>query len=77
MIIMSELLRKAFEKLEKELPESEQDALGKWFLSMLKTDERAWLAQFQASADELEKLADKVLAEYAAGETELLDRKRL
>lgn len=77
MIIMSELLRKAFEKLEKELPEHEQEMLGKWFLSMLETDERVWLAQFQASADKLEKLADKVLAEYAAGETELLDRKRL
>lgn len=74
---MSELLRKALEKLEKELPEHEQDAIGKYFLSMLESDEHLWLAQFKASADQLEKLADKVLAEYAAGETELLDRKRL
>jgi hypothetical protein len=74
---MSEVLRRAFEKLERELPEHEQDALGRLFLSMEETDERAWVAQFQASADALAKLADKVLAEYAAGETELLDRKRL
>ena len=77
MIIMSDLLRKAFEKLEKELPEHEQDALGRLFLSMEEADERAWVAQFQASAEQLGKLADQVLAEYAAGETELLDRKRL
>lgn len=44
---------------------------------MEETDERMWLAQFRASADKLGKLADKVLAEYMAGETELLDRKRL
>jgi hypothetical protein len=74
---MTEVLRKAFEKLERELPEHEQDALGRLFLSMEETDERAWVAQFQASADKLAKLADKVLAEYEAGETELLDRKRL
>ena len=74
---MTEVLRKAFEKLERELPEHEQDALGELLLSMEETDERAWLAQFKASADQLEKLADRVLAEYEAGETELLDRKRL
>jgi hypothetical protein len=51
--------------------------LRKALLSMEETDERAWLAQFKASADKLEKLADRVLAEYAAEETELLDRKRL
>jgi hypothetical protein len=74
---MSDLLRKAFEKMESELPEFEQDAIARYFLALLESDERDWEAQFRASTDKLEKLAEKVLAQYEAGETELLDLKRL
>jgi hypothetical protein len=73
---MSELLRKAFEKLQSELREDEQDELGRYLLQLVESDERAWMAQFKASEDTLANLADRWLAEYQKGETELLDRKR-
>jgi hypothetical protein len=74
---MSDLLRKAFEKLESELPEFEQDALAKELFQFLESDERVWDAQFLATADKLDKLADRVLAQCNEGETEPLDPKRL
>jgi hypothetical protein len=74
---MSDLLAKAFKKISKELPEHEQDAFAQWVLQLIESDERDWDAQFAASADKLEKLADKALAEYAAGRTETMDRGKL
>ena len=40
-------------------------------------DERLWDAQFAASADKLEKLADKAPAESTEGRTEALDLGKL
>ena len=74
---MSELLAKVFKKVSEELPESEQDAFAEWLLQLIENDERLWDAQFAASADKLETLADRALAEYAEGRTEALDPAKL
>ena len=74
---MSELLAKVFKKVSEELPECEQDAFAEWLLQIIENDERLWDAQFAASADKLEKLAEKALAEYAEGRSELLDLAKL
>jgi len=70
---MSELLAKVFKKVSEELPEPEQDAFAEWLLQLIENDERLWDAQFAASAEKLEKLADRALSEYAEGRTEVLD----
>jgi hypothetical protein len=70
---MSELLAKVFKKVSEELPECEQDAFAEWLLQLMENDERLWDARFAESADKLEKLADRALAEYADGRTEVLD----
>jgi hypothetical protein len=70
---MSELLAKVFKKVCEELPEPEQDAFAEWLLQLIENDERLWDAQFAASANKLDKLADKALAEYTEGRTEVLD----
>ena len=46
-------------------------------LMQTENDERQWDVQFAESADELEKLADKALTEYAEGRTEVLDLAKL
>jgi hypothetical protein len=74
---MTELLAKAFKKVSEELPEYEQDAFAEWLLQTIENDEREWDALFARSADKLEKLADKALAEYAEGRTEILDLAKL
>jgi hypothetical protein len=40
---------------------------------MVQDDEQLWDAQFAASADQLETLANRALIEYAEGRTEVLD----
>jgi hypothetical protein len=74
---MSKLLAKVFKKVSEELPEYEQDAFAEWLLKLIESDEHQWDAQFTASADKLEKLADKALKEYAEGRTEVLDVAKL
>ena len=74
---MTKLLAKVFKKVSEELPEYEQDAFAEWLLKLIENDERQWDAQFAASADKLEKLADKALTEYAEGRTEVLDLTKL
>jgi hypothetical protein len=55
--LMSETLRKAFERIAAELPEYEQEQFGQWVLSMIESDERDWDAQFAASLNKLAKVA--------------------
>ena len=74
---MTELLKKAFERVSKELPDYEQDAIGKWLINLIDSDEREWGLKFAASPDKLAKLADRALAEYSEGRTELLDPEKL
>lgn len=74
---MSHRLEKAFKKLTEELPEYEQDAVGEWLLKLLENDEREWDAQFAASREKLEALADRALMDYANESTEVLDLEKL
>ena len=74
---MTELLAKAFKKVSEELPEYEQDAFAEWLLKLIEDDEREWDALFARSADKLEILADKALAEFFEGRTEILDLAKL
>lgn len=74
---MTELLAKAFKKISEELPELEQDTLAQWLLRLIEDDEHQWDAQFTASAEKLETLANKALTEYVEGRTEVLDLAKL
>jgi len=74
---MSDRLAAAFKKIAEQLPEYEQDALADRLLKLIESDERDWDALFESSADQLEKLADRALAEHSAGRAEVLDPKKL
>ena len=72
---MTNLLQKAFDEALK-LPETEQDALGRFLLDEL-ASERRWEELFAGSHDVLADLADEALAEHRAGRTEKLDPDKL
>jgi hypothetical protein len=68
---MAELLEKAFAEAAK-LPEDQQESFAQWMLEVLE-DETRWDNAFAQSLDQLETLGKKALAEYHAGQTEILD----
>jgi len=68
---MTELLKKAFEKVSK-LPESEQNAFARWLLDELASEQR-WDEAFANPEDLLSQLADEALVEHRKGKTKLLD----
>ncbi|MCX7016584.1 MAG: hypothetical protein NTW86_29175 [Candidatus Sumerlaeota bacterium] len=72
---MTTLLKTAFEEASK-LPEVEQNALAKWVLDELRSEQK-WARAFAESEDVLEKLADEAAAEKRRGETMPLDPNRL
>jgi hypothetical protein len=72
---MTKLLQKAFDEAS-QLPEGEQDALGRILLAEL-ASERRWEELFAGSHDLLAKLADQALAEHRARRTEKLDPEKL
>jgi hypothetical protein len=67
---MTKLLEKALGEVAK-LPESEQDAVAAVLLEELASEQR-WSESFAKSQDLLAKLAEKALAEHAAGRTKPL-----
>ncbi len=67
---MTRLLKKAMSEVEK-LPESEQDAVATLVLEELASEQR-WTELFAKSQDKLAKLAEKALADHAAGRTKPL-----
>jgi hypothetical protein len=67
---MTKLLEKALGEVAK-LPESEQDAVAAMLLEELASEQR-WSESFAKSQDLLAKLAEKALAEHAAGRTKPL-----
>ena len=67
---MTQLLEKALSEVAK-LPESEQDAVAAILLEELASEQR-WSDSFAKSQDLLAKLAEKALAEHAAGRTKPL-----
>ncbi|RLC22103.1 MAG: hypothetical protein DRI57_00665 [Deltaproteobacteria bacterium] len=72
---MTNLLEQAFEKAS-ELPQTEQNILGKWLLEEL-ASEKKWNRLFANSQDLLGQLADEALAEFEQGKTELLEPEKL
>jgi hypothetical protein len=72
---MTELLEKAFEEASR-LPETDQNAMAKWFLDELHS-ERAWAKTFAESEDVLDKLADEAIKEKREGKAIPLDLGRL
>ncbi|HNT87843.1 MAG TPA: hypothetical protein PKL84_08250 [Candidatus Hydrogenedentes bacterium] len=64
---MTHLLRQAFEKAES-LPEAEQDALGRWLLEDVASEER-WRQLFEESEGLLAEMAREARAEYRDGDT--------
>jgi len=67
---MTRLLKKAMNEVEK-LPESEQDAVAALVLEELASEQR-WTESFSKSQDALAKLAERALADHAAGRTKPL-----
>ena len=72
---MTKLLEQAFDEASK-LSQQEQDAVAAWLLAEL-ASERRWDDAFSRSAGQLAQLAGEALAEYHAGQTELLDPDKL
>jgi aspartate/glutamate racemase len=67
---MTQLLEKALTEVSK-LPASEQDAVAAIVLEELASEQR-WSESFAKSQDLLAKLAEKALADHAAGRTKPL-----
>lgn len=59
-----------------QLPQQDQEALAAWLLDEIHS-ERRWAKSFAQSEDTLRQLADEALAEYRAGQTEVLDPETL
>ena len=72
---MTKLLERAFKEASK-LPEVEQNALAKWVMEELKSEDK-WEKAFAGSEDILDKLADEALAENKDGKTKPLDVEKL
>ena len=72
---MTRLLEKVFAKVGK-LPDLEQNALAKWLLNELSSEQR-WDKAFAESEDALEEWADEALREHKKNKTHLLDSKNL
>ena len=67
---MTQLLEKALSEVAR-LPAAEQDAVAAILLEELASEKR-WSDSFAKSQDLLAKLAEKALAEHAAGRTKPL-----
>lgn len=71
---MTHLLERAFAEASK-LPEPEQDAMASLFLAELESESR-WVQAFASSQDQLARLAEEALSEFAAKKTLPLDLNR-
>jgi hypothetical protein len=67
---MTQLLEKALSQVAK-LPASEQDAVAAIVIEELASEKR-WTDSFAKTQDQLAKLAEKALADHAAGRTKPL-----
>ena len=65
---MTKLLERAFKEASK-LPETEQNALAKWVIEGLKSEDR-WKKVFEGSEDVLDRLAGEALKECRDGKME-------
>jgi hypothetical protein len=67
---MTKLLETAFKRASK-LPEIEQNALAKWVIEELESDQK-WEKAFASSEDFLDELADEALNDHKQGKARLL-----
>ncbi len=74
---MTELLKKAFDKISEELPEHQQDRIGQYLIDLIEHDDAEWDALLAKAPDKLRKMADEALDEYRAGRTKILDVDKL
>jgi hypothetical protein len=74
---MTELLKKAFDKVAEEMSDYEQDEFGRWLLDVIERDEERWDAAFAQSTDKLERLANEALEVFRTGRSEPLDPEKL
>ncbi len=72
---MTELLKQAIQKIEN-LSDEDQNAIATIILEELE-DELKWEQSFANSHDLLAELAAEAMAEYKAGETQVLDPETL
>ena len=75
--IVTEILKKAFDRISTELPDYAQDELGRHLLSLIEQDEAQWQTVLAKSPDKLRKLADRALEAYRDGRTTPLDIEKL
>lgn len=71
---MTQALEKVIKKVS-EMPASRQDEFASFMLAELESEER-WDSLFTSSQDTLAKMAAEALAEFRAGQTEMLDLDR-
>ena len=74
--VVTELLKKAFDKISETLPNDEQDEFGRYLLAVME-DEARWQTVIAKSPDKLRKLADHALEAYRSGRTSVLDPEKL
>jgi hypothetical protein len=72
---MTKLLERAFKEASK-LPEIEQNALAKWVIEEIKSEDR-WEKTFEGSEDVFDRLADEALTEHKDSKTETMDIEKL
>jgi len=72
---MTKLLERAFKEASK-LPEVEQNALAKWVIEELESEDR-WKKAFAGSEDILDRLADEALKTHEDGKTKPMDIEKL
>ena len=74
---MTELLKKAFDRISEELPDYEQDAIAQQLVRLMEDDERQWNAALAKSPDKLRKMADRALDTHRSGRSLMLDVEKL
>ena len=72
---MTKLLERAFKEASK-LPVVEQNALAKWVIEELESEDR-WEEAFAGSEDILDRLADEALKTHEDGKTKPMDIEKL
>ncbi len=74
---MTELLKKAFDKVAEEMSDDEQDEFGRWLPDAVEKDEERWDAAFAQSTDKLERLAKAALEVFRTGRSKPLAPEKL
>jgi hypothetical protein len=74
---MTQLLKRAFDKISEELPEFEQDKIAQALIDLVERDDAEWDALLAKNPYKLRGMADRALEDYLAGRTKILDLKKL